>query len=158
MPRQLSAAAARAIIARETAEVFLACLTISGPGLPTLRCVNDTQPLVRASGTFYPYPFEVLLPEDTDAAAPTARLRVDNIDREVTRALDEYSGVPQVTLEIVLASSPDTVEMGPFEFSILSVDYDAVVITATLGYEEDFLNQAVPAQSYTPTSSPGLFV
>jgi hypothetical protein len=158
MPRTLSAAAARAILARETAEVFLACLTISGAGLDTLRAVTDTQPLVRAGGTFHPYPFEAVLPEDTDSASPTVQLRVDNIDRQVTGALRAYEGVPQVTLEIVLASSPDTVEMGPFEFSLLAVDYDALLITATLGYEEDFLNQAVPAQSYTPTSSPGLFV
>lgn len=158
MPRPLSAAAARAIVARETAEVFLACLTISGPGLDTLRAVNDTQPLVRTAGTFHPYPFEAVLPEDTDSASPTVQLRVDNIDRQVTRALDEYQAVPQVTLEIVLASSPDTVEMGPFEFALLQVDYDALVITGTLGYEEDFLNQAAPSQSYSPTNSPGLFV
>lgn len=158
MPRTLSPAAARAIIARETAEVFLACLTISGDGLDTLRAVNDSQPLVRSSGTFHPYPFDVVLPEDTDSANPTVQLRVDNIDRQVTRALRDFNGVPQVALEIVLASSPDTVEAGPFEFSLLSVDYDALLITGTLGYEEDFLNQAVPAQSYTPTNSPGLFV
>ena len=158
MPRTLSPAAARAILARETGEIFLACLTISGPGLDTLRAVNDTQPLVRTAGTFHPYPFETVLPEDTDSASPTVQLRVDNVDRQVTAALRAYQGMPQVTLEIVLASSPNTVEMGPFEFSLLGVDYDALLITATLGYEEDFLNQAAPAQSYTPTTSPGLFV
>lgn len=158
MPRTLSTAAARAILARETGEVFLACLTISGAGLDTLRAVNDTQPLVRTGGTFHPYPFEAVLPEDTDSASPTVQLRVDNVDRQVTRALRGYEGVPQVTLEIVLASSPNTVEMGPFEFSLLGVDYDALLITGRLGYEEDFLNQAVPAQTYSPTSSPGLFV
>ena len=157
MPRTLSAAAARAILARETAEVFLACLTISGAGLDTLRAVNNTEPLVRAGGTFHPYPFDMDWPEDTDSGSPTVRLRVDNIDRQVTGALRAYEGVPKVTVEVVLASSPDTVEMAG-EFSLLAVDYDALVITGTLGYEEDFLNQAVPAQSYTPTSSPGLFV
>lgn len=158
MPRTLSAAAASAILARETAEVFLACLTISGPGLDTLRAVNNTEPVMRASGTFHPYPFEAVLPEDTESASPQVQLRVDNVDRQVTRALRDYVGVPQCVLEIILASDPDHVEVGPFVFSLLAVDYDAVVITGTLGYEEDFLNQAVPAQTYTPTNSPGLFV
>jgi hypothetical protein len=158
MPRILTPTAAQAILARETAEVFLVCLTISGPGLDTLRAVNNTQPIVRSMGTFHPYPFEAVLPEDTDSASPQVQLRVDNVDLQVTRALREYQGVPQCTLEVVLASNPDVVEVGPFEFSILAAEYDALVITATLGYEEDFLNQAVPAQTYTPSNSPGMFV
>lgn len=158
MPRTLSPAAAQAILARETAEVFLVCLTISGDGIDTLRAVNNTEPVVRAGGTYHPYPFAAILPEDSDSASPTVTLQVDNVDRQVTRALREYQGIPQCTLEVILASSPDTVEVGPFEFSILGVDYDALLIQVQLGYEEDFLNQAVPAQSYTPTNSPGLFV
>jgi len=158
MSRTLTSTAAQAILARETAEVFLVCLTISGPGLETLRAVNNTQPIVRSSGTYHPYPFEAVLPEDTDSASPQVQLRVDNCDLQVTRALREYQGIPQCTLEVVLASNPDVVEVGPFEFSILAAEYDAIVITATLGYEEDFLNQAVPAQTYTPSNSPGMFV
>jgi hypothetical protein len=158
MPRILTPTAAQAILARETAEVFLVCLTISGPGLDTLRAVNNTQPIVRSMGTYHPYPFEAVLPEDTDSASPQVQLRIDNVDRQVTRALREYAGVPKCTLEVILASDPDTVEVGPFEFSILSADYDAVMISVQLGYEEDFLNQAVPAQTYTPTNSAGMFV
>jgi hypothetical protein len=158
MPRELSAAAAEAILARETGEVFLACLTIFGDGLDTLRAVNNTEPVVRDGATFHPYPFEPVLPEDTDTAANGVTLRVDNCDRQVLRALREYQGVPQCTLEVILASSPETVEVGPFEFSVLAFDADALTINVQLGYEEDFLNQAVPAQTYTPSNSPGIFV
>lgn len=158
MPRTVSAAAAEAMLARETGEVFLACLTLSGDGLDTMRIVNNTEQVVRLVGTHHPYPFEVELPEDTDSANPTVAVRVDNCDRQVVRALAEYTGVPQCTLEVILASSPDTVEVGPFEFSVLSAEYDALLISVQLGYEEDFLNQAVPSQSYTPSNSPGMFV
>lgn len=157
MSRTLSPTAAQAILARETAEVFLCCLTITGDGLDTLRAVNNTEPVVRTGGTYRPYPFQVMLPEDTDSANLTVTLKVDNIDRQVTRALREFQGVPKVTLEVILASSPNTVEIGPLEFALLATDYDSVVITATLGYEEDFLNQAVPSQTYNPTNSPGIF-
>lgn len=158
MPRTLSPVAAQAVLARETAEVFLACLTISGVGLDTMRIVNNTEAVIRAVGTHHPYPFEAVLPEDSDTTSPSVQLRIDNCDRQVTRALREYQGVPQCTLEVILASAPDTVEVGPFDFSVLAADYDALVISVSLGYEEDFLNQAVPGQTYTPTSSPGLFV
>jgi len=158
MPRQLSATAAEAILARETGEVFLSCLTISGDGLDTLRAVNNTEPVTRGTATFHPYPFEVELPEDTDAASNGVTLRVDNCDRQVIRALREYTGIPQCTLEVFLASSPDTVEVGPFEFSVLAFDADAMTINVQLGYEEDFLNQGVPSTSYTPSNSPGMFV
>jgi hypothetical protein len=31
-------------------------------------------------------------------------------------------------------------------------------LAVQIGYQEDFLNQGVPAQTYTPSNSPGLFV
>lgn len=158
MQRTLTATAAQAILARETGEVFLACLTITGAGLDTIRIVNNTQPLVRTEGTYTPYPFEAVLPEDTDAAQPQVQIRVDNVDRAVTRRLRDYEGIPKVTLEIVLASSPNEVEVGPLEFSLQATDVDQFTVAGMLGYEEDFLNQAVPAQSYTPSNSAGIFV
>lgn len=157
MPRALTPAAARSILARETPEVWLAYLTISGPGLDTIRIVHNTESITRNGQVFQPYPFEVLLPDDTDNASPQVQLRVDNVDRQVTRVLREYTGIPKVTLEIGIASAPDHTEVGPFDFSLLDVSWDAMTIGGTLGYEEDFLNQGVPAQTYTPISSPGLF-
>ena len=158
MPRVLSPVAAKAILARETAEVFLVLLEVEHPAIETVRIVNNTEPVVRGGQSYVPYPFEAVLPEDTDSATPQVQLRIDNCDREVTRRLRDLEGVPRCTMRVVLASDPDHDEVGPFAFSILSADYDVMVISVALGYEEDFLNQACPAQSYTPTSSPGLFV
>lgn len=156
--RVLTPQAASAIIARETEEVFLACLTLTHPDLDTIRIVNNTETVIRVVGSYQPYPFEAVLPEDTDAASPHVTIRIDNCDREVTRKLRDLEGVPKCTLEVILASSPNTVEVGPFEFAVLSAEYDALLISVQLGYEEDFLNQAVPSQIYSPTNSPGLFV
>lgn len=159
MARVLSANAAKAILARETEEVFLCLLTLEHPDIsPAIRLVNNTEPVTRSDGTYQPYPFEAVLPEDTDTGRPQVTIRIDNIDREVTRKLRELSGVPKCTLRVVLASSPEVTEMGPFEFSVLSAEYDVMLINVTLGYEEDFLNQAIPAQTYTPSNSAGVFV
>ena len=159
MPRPLSTPMARAILAQRTTEVPLACVTITHPTLEPIRIVNNNEPIGRLSGVYRPYPMEPQFPGDGESASPTVQLRIDNVDREVTRLVRNLPAPrPKCTLELVLASSPDLVEMGPFEFAVLGADYDVMVLELTLGYEEDFLNQGVPAQSYTPSNSPALFL
>lgn len=157
MPRTFSPAMAAACLAQQTAEVLLACLTISGDGLETFRIVTDNVPLERAIGTFQPYPFEADLPEDVERSPGQVEIRICNVDREVTQLLKEYTGIPQARLEVVLASQPDTVEMGPFDFSVISAEADEMTISLRVGHHEDMLNQRVPAQTYNPTNSPGLW-
>ncbi len=159
MPRVLSAAAAKSILAEDTAETWLCLLTITHPDLQTIRIVNNTEPVARGSTVWQPYPFEASFPDDTDDATPNVSLRIDNVDRDITRQIKALQGPrPQVRLEAVLASQPSVVEMGPFNFSVLQVDFDIMELAVQLGYQEDFLNQGVPAQTYTPSNSPGLFV
>lgn len=158
MPRVLSPTAAQAIVARETEQVFLCLLELSHPDITTIRIANNTEAVVRTDGTFQPYPFEVVLPDDSDAGVAPVQLRVDNIDRSVTRALRNLSGVPRCKLRVVLASNPNVDEIGPFDFRVTDFAYDAMTITATIGPDTDLLNTQVPAQSYVPSTSPGLFV
>ena len=155
---QVSINAMHAMFAQQTGEVFLVCLTITHPSITTQRLVNNTQPVVRSAGTYQPYPVQLSLPAQLDDQLPTVDIVVDNVDREVLQQIREVSGVPKVTMEVILASSPDTVEAGPFDFSLKQASYDVLAITGTLGYEDDILNQRVPAMSYTPSNSPGLFL
>ncbi len=159
MSTQISNRMARAILAEETDEVVVACLTFEHESLVApIRILNDNVKLVRASGEYLPYPFEPVLPDDTEEAGGTATLQICNVDKEITRQIRNLDGIPTVTLEIVLAGQPDHVEMGPFEYDILQADYDLTVLSLSLGHEDDFFNQAVPAQTYTPTNSPGAFL
>ncbi|GIX17694.1 MAG: hypothetical protein KatS3mg119_1880 [Rhodothalassiaceae bacterium] len=158
MPRVLSPTAAQAILASDSEEVFVVLVTIDHPSLvQPIRIANDTEPVVRSGGTWDPYPFEAVLPEDSDAAEPQVRLRVDNIDRQVLAAIRALDGPPTVTIEVVLASQPDLVEAGPWVMSVRSVEADALALDITLGHEEALLDQAVPAQTYTPGNSAGMF-
>lgn len=155
--RTLSPAAAKAILSAETPEVFLACLTITHPSISPIRIVNNTETVVRAAGEFVPYPFQSQLPTDNEEAPGTVAITIDNIDRDIARLIRNLDGIPQATLEVILASSPDVVEVGPFEFSVLAADIDVMTVQLTAGYVEDFLNQGVPAQSYNPSNSRGLW-
>lgn len=156
---QVSLAAMQAMFAPETEQVFLACLTISHPDMATpIRVVNDKQDLVRSAGTFIGYPFDAPLPNSQDDQLPQVQIRIDNVDPTILnqlRALDRDDDIT-VTLEIVMASSPDTVEAGPFDFTLKDTSFDVASITGTLAYE-DILNEVFPKDTFTPTNAPGLF-
>ncbi len=156
--RTLSPEAAQAILARETGEAFLALMQISGPGLDTMRVVNNLESITRNGDVYQPWAFDAAPPEDSAQQSPTVTLRVDNIDRAVTDLLRSYGGVPKCELAWVMSSQPDRAVYGPFEFSILTASANEITIDLQLGYEEDILNQGFPGQTYTPTNSPGMYV
>jgi len=63
---------------------------------------------------------------------------------------------PTINLSVVLASDPDTVEIGPIAFKLKSIEYDALTITGELGLR-DMYNEGVPKDSFDPNTAPGLF-
>ena len=159
--RRVSPVALRAMLAQETEEVFLGALTITHPSFAApYRLVCDQMPLNRASGTFEPFAFQITLPSEQDDQVPQVTLTIDNVDNQILASIRNLppGARPQVMLEVVLASQPDTVECGPYEYALLSVDYDVSQISGTLGYEDDLLNTSIPGDTYTPTNSPGLFL
>jgi hypothetical protein len=83
-------------------------------------------------------------------------LSIDNVDRTIVEAVRTVSSPPTASLSVVLASDPDTVEAGPFELTIREVQYDALVVTATMAVE-DILNEPFPGDLFTPQNFPGLF-
>lgn len=151
----------RAMLAQETAEVFLMCLTISHPSLAQpYRLVTNTIPLVRASGTFEPFAFSLNLPNQSDEAAPQVQMAIDNVDNKILLAIRNLppGARPNILIEVVTASEPDTLCAGPDDFKILSIDYDDGTINAALGLDDDVLNTGFPFGTYTPTNSAGLFI
>lgn len=158
MTRLVSPAALQAMLSRETDEVFLVTMRISHSSFPTIRIVNNTQSITKSDGIYQPFPFSIVLPNDTEEQVPQMQVQFDNIDEMITDAVRTVSGRPNCSFEVVLASSPNTVEAGPYNFTIMSAQYDAKTVSCTLGFEEDILNQAVPKGVYNPSNSPGLYV
>ena len=156
--RTLTAEAAQAILARETSEAFLALMQISGPGLTTMRVVNNVEAITRNGQVYQPWAFDGQPPEDSSQKSPTVTLRVDNIDRTVTDLLRSYTSVPTCELVWVMASQPNQAVYGPFNFVIQSATANEMTIDLQLGYEEDILNQAFPGSTYNPTTSAGIYV
>lgn len=148
------------MLADRTSEVFITLLKIDHASFanPILLAYN-TEPVVRADGTYQPYPFQVNLPDQDEDSLPQVTVTVDNVDLTVNDAIRTLTGdPPTVTMMVVLADSPDTVEAGPFIYSLQNAQADAQTIQGALGFESDIFSQQVPSQTYTPVSSPGLFL
>ena len=157
MSRTLSQAARQAVNAQETDEVFLLLLTLDHEDLAEpIRVVNNTEDVVSRSDTYIAYPFEIALPDEDPESVARVTLRIDNVDREIVKSLRAISSPLSVGLEVVMAASPDTVEAGPFNMTLVSAEYDALTVTGDLAFE-DVLNEPFPGASYVPSEYPGLF-
>ncbi len=155
--RPLSLAALNAINAQETGEVFCFLLTLSHSSFTApIRICSGGIDITSRLNLYTFCPFEISLPPETDEAPPSVVLSVDNVDRSLIAAVRGVSDAIGIRLEVVLASSPDTVEAGPFDFLLRDVLYDALVISGTLRYEQ-ILDEPYPADDFTPSRTPGVF-
>lgn len=154
--RTLSPAALRAGNAQQTDEVYLVLLTIAHPGLAQpIRVVNNNENATSRGNEFVAYPFEIELPGEDSDQPPLARLRIDNVDRMIVATIREIASPPSVTIEVVLASQPDTVEVAFESLVMRNVSYDAVAVTGELVFEQIVVEPV--ATTMTPAKFPGLF-
>jgi len=159
MSRSVSSALRQAVYSQQTEEVFLMLLEISHDdiGPPTsLYFVNNYEDIYSNGQTYTGWPFEIHLPGDFDDQLPSIQLSIGNVAREIVDEIRTLNTAPDITLSVVLASSPNTVEAGPFEMKLRNVNYDAMVISGDL-QGEDILNEPFPGHFYTPGNFPGLF-
>ena len=157
MSRDTSLAARAALNAPETGEAFLILLTISHAQLALpIRVTSDSVVTESRGDSFAPFPFELSLPDDNDGRSPEARLVIDNIDRQIVRAVRLLPSAPLVLIEIVRAAAPDTVEARFEDFRLTDVSYDSQAVEGNLTVE-DFTAEPFPAFLFSPGLFPGLF-
>lgn len=154
--RDLSDPALAAIYAPRTDEVFLELITISHPDLATpQRLVNDRVDIVSRGETYTAFPFEARLQPSRDGELPTADL-VSASTAELVDLVRSLEAPPDVAVELIMASSPDTVEQGPFNFTATEASYDATSITLQLAFEA-LLSEPYPSGIFSPATFPGMF-
>ena len=155
--RDLSLTAREALFAQETGEVFLILLTIDHSTLGTpLRFVYNNEDITSRGNTYTAFNFDIqMVSEEDDGAITQVDLNIDNVDRTLIETVRGISSPPDVTMEIVLASDPDTVEAGPFEFSLQSVNYDAITVNGKLGYPP-MLDEPFPGDRFTVQNFPAI--
>lgn len=157
MSRSLSTAAKAGLYAQQTDQVYVVLLLIDHADLddPIMVC-NNSDTVVHGGENYLAYPFEITLPADSDENPPQATLTIDNVDRVLVNAVRTLTGPATVTIKVVLAASPDTVEAGPYVMNLRNVSWNALTLSGALA-AEDVLNEPYPGEFMTPELFPGLF-
>lgn len=159
MSKRLSNAARAAAFAQQTGEVFLTLVEIEHDDLGApIRLVDNTENVTSNGNVYTACGFSVPMADDSADSLARTRMTIDNVDQALTVAIRSVRRTPKptVTLSVVLASSPDVIEFGPFTYFVNSIAYDARSVTLDLSYE-DILNERFHRVFMTPVGFPGLF-
>jgi hypothetical protein len=167
MSRSLSSNFIAGINAQDTDEIVICLLTVEHDDLEepiylssdaTTRLSDD--PLIYGTdsrGNQYLYlPFEFTLPDDKSDSPPRVLLTMDNTERSLVALLRSISTPASITVEIVLASDLDNVEITMPALQLSDVSIDEQSISATL-VADALINEPHPAGTFTPGAFPGLF-
>jgi hypothetical protein len=158
MPRPVSALLRSATYGEETPEVFLQLLRIyhasiiGGP----LRLVNNPTSIVSNGEEYIGCPFNIDVAADRDDVLPEVQLAVDNVDRLIVATLRTITTPIEVEMEVVVASTPDVIEMQAQRSTMRVATWDIHTVNGTLKFE-DMLNEPYPGGTFTAKKYPGLF-
>lgn len=144
------------LYAAQSAEVWVQLLTIDHDDLATpIRLCNNNEDIVSDGETFTAWGFPPILPVSTEGELPAVELAIDNVTRELTIALRAITTPITVTLEVIRASDPDTVEV-QYVYESRSIRYADDSVRIELG-SEALMSERIPGDTYTRTTNPGLF-
>ena len=101
-------------------------------------------------------PMQVSLPSEDEAQAPKCSLVLNDVTRYAIPIVRSITAPPRILMELVLSSSPDTVEASFAGFYITNFTYNAESVTAELSMI-DYEREPFPQHSFTPAYFPGMF-
>lgn len=153
----MSSNAIVAAFSQETDKVYLVILKIDHANLSSpIYVVNNTENVTSNGDEYIAFPFKIEMPGDTSEEVVKVRLSISNVDRSIVQAVRTCTSRPSVDLSVVLYDSPNTIEAGPFSFSLVGASWDELVVSGELSYE-DILNEPYPGDRFSPAEYPGLF-
>lgn len=157
MSIQLSQAVLAELMKQESGEAVLALLTLSHPswGEP-VRIVNNNADVISRGNRYLAFPFQITLPKDDGESDRQATVVIDNSSLELIGALRSVTNEIPATIEIIMASLPDTVQIEYTDLVIRTIRYNKSAISATLTLD-NFMNTELTSEKYTPAKYPGLF-
>lgn len=156
MARDLSSNATAGMLAPQTNEIALHLLTITQDSIATLRIVDSREDVISNSETFTAAAFNVVMPKQIGNKQGSVRLVLANVARQFTEIIRSLTGPATVRLDIILAATPDVIEVGPIYFQTTTIQYDVKQIVINAAHE-NILSEPWPADDFTPQNAPGLF-
>lgn len=158
MPRSLTPTAILAAQRENSTDVFLVLVTIFLGGAPTedIRVVNNTVNIVSRGITYLACPFSITLPDDLENATTSARLSIDNVDPSIWQGVRALGFGPSVSIEVVMASEPDTVVLATSGLVLREAQATKSAINGTL-VPESIWQVGYPEGDFDPAQNPGMF-
>lgn len=164
-----SPAALRAMFSPDADDTLVTLITITGPGISTpvrladnykQRISEDSDEviygLVSRSQTYTFIPFSLTLPSEEQGQASRAQLTIYDVTRQLVPVVRQLSAPPSVLIELVLYSTPNTLEASFVGFYLSGIEYTAEMLRGDLNVES-YRNEPFPSHTFNPTYAPGIF-
>lgn len=156
MTALLTEHAASVSTAQHADDAFIILLTIEHDDLPApIYLARNRQNVISRTRTYLAFPFNIELPTDGDRA-PEARITMSNVDRRIGKALEAMVDPATVTIELILASDPDTVERSWGGLSFTTATWTAATVQLDISHIA-YWDEPWPRKRVTPRKFPGLF-
>ena len=168
----LSPSIKKSLMAQETSEREICLLTITHPEFdtpillstdPTTYLRDDEETNTPIYGTvsrgqeFLFVPINPTLPSSDSETPPAGKFSISNVSQTVAPYLlminEEY---PRITVEVVMASDPDTVVQIWPEFDLTSTNIDATIAEVQISLNASNA-EPIPWLRFTPAYFPNLF-
>ena len=158
MTRALSPRAIRSALAHESGDAFILLFEFNDPNPPytVYRAANNTEDVTSNGNLYTACWFNFNLPADDDEAPKGVQIQIDNVDMRMIGLLRNVTEPIDCRLLVVVAATPDTVEMELTDLKLVQVVWSAQTIEGTLT-SDDPLNQVYPGDIYEPRTFPGCF-
>lgn len=137
-------------------DIFLYLVTVAWEDGSYSRYVKNYESITSRGNVYSPSSFEISLPAEPDGNIPTINFSFGVDNYGALEKLRSSTKQADLTLEVVLASDPNTVEIGPFTFQIKGFSVTGNAVQVEAGFEP-FLDLALPQIRYNPLLFPGLF-
>ena len=138
-------------------EVYLILITIEHDDIsPSIRVVNNNENITSNGNLFTQFAFDMELPDSREGTLSRARISIDGVSREISEAIRSITTPAQVTLQVIRASDPDTIERSWAPTTLRNVKWDAGRISGDLVFEEMEI-EPFPIWQFSPANAPGLF-
>lgn len=155
MPNQITDALRAQFFAQESNDPFLMLVTLQNTSF-ILRLVNNSSDIVSNGNTFTAYPMKIRLPIDDGETARDIQIDFDNVSLEMIRNIRSVTESIGVSIQMVLASQPDVIQMSLDDLLIGNITYNATKISASI-VMDNFLSVEMTSERYTPNNFPGMF-
>jgi len=157
----LSPEALKALFSSDSDDTLLILLTLSGSNIVTPIRISDgyTQRLsetddeivygVVSAGLEYAFlPFELILPTEEDASL-NCSIVIHDVTRRLLPEIRKLTTAPTCSIDLVLQSEPDIVEISLGDFLLGNITYSDTTISANLTVQS-YENEPFPSGTFTP--------